>query len=283
MNHPSTPPRSRHNQSSNVVDDTLTFGPSLPSLNRKVTVEPATPQKNTSLTAPVTPSTVQKHQLNSSTNSMKNGIPLLLHPRNQQQAMFSPFNGLKSPEFVSQRRSSITKTNTDNDKILQNVSRILFPNKRESDDEESGTEDTQTFASQSSLLPPKRTKHHKEVPATPSDKLISFKLAEEWNNNSSKTGAADSDSEEEFINKGKLINPFESTKVPSRKLRNKRMQILKKENGRIDKEVTYLNKNGEIVKTKEVSDSAIKPKMLFEREIYENCSNTDFVDSDNDS
>lgn len=272
---PATPPRSRwaNVESSDVPKKPLVF-------------PPATPKKGTELTAPVTPSTVQKPQLFQHNNRLnfKNG-PFLQPPpeKNSINSINSPFNGLKSPEFTPMRRLSITNTTNLKKENLNTVSRVLFPTVTDSDiDNEDVVLLAPSIQSQSKR---KLQKTKSASPGTPTDKITNFELSKEWHN---KDYSVDDDSETEesnLISKEKISNPFLSNDVPTKEQRVMRKLQLLEEDPDLDKYITYVNKKGEKVKQRRVSRESqkLKPKMLFEDQIYnEDRSDLD-IDLDSNS
>ncbi|KAL3228448.1 Protein SIC1 [Nakaseomyces bracarensis] len=257
---PSTPPRSRQRRSESVLD---------------------TPKGAQQLGAPVTPSTVQKFK----------NVPSL------QQPFSTPFNGLKSPErspfpLGSARRGS--------------VKRSLFPREEEEEEEEQGHEErpvARSLFGAHSLLPAESTKpvqpllqvpklhidltsslegsaqeeeeedveaqirkYAKNVPGTPSDKVITYEMAQRWNNVSSKEGTTISDTEEDTVKPAALKNPFMDDTVLTKEERRARHQKLLSENPELESSITYVNKHGQVVKQRQLSredQSRYKPKALF--------------------
>lgn len=278
MNNPSTPPRSR---SKDTGTDTFNSGKPvfydnngpLPPLPKKFLGPPATPQKNTTHVAPVTPSTVNQV---TKTSTFKSG-PFLFPPQQQTSSISSPFNGLKSPEFTPCRRTSIPNigininnncSNSNESASLKKISRVLFPAEENSDEEVS------------SLLPPSRsfksiddfkTKQQKVSPGTPSHKITTFEQSQDWYNNSGNLDSSDEEEEESaFIKKTTLPNPFQSDIIADEETRAERKAQLLRENPDIEDTITYVNKRGQVVKQRKLSEGEkerFKPRMLFQDEL----------------
>lgn len=267
-NSPATPPRSRY---SNIEEDT--------EIIKRDSIFPSTPNKNNlSNNGPVTPSTVHKNIRNNKL-IFKNG-PFLQPPNLQQQNstntnINSPFNGLKSPEFTPLRRSSITSTNTStstaavNRNGLNSVSRVLFP------------QDTDEPARKKLNIPnillppstPKKIIQEEQQFNTPNDKITDFKLSKEWHNKDyidTDSDDNDNDNTNNIISNEPITNPFMSNDIPSKEQRVLRKMQLLQEDPNIDKYITYINKKGEIVKQRRLSNKSqqLKPKMLFEDQLY---------------
>ena len=149
---------------------------------------PSTPTKrSTGFKVPVTPSTIQKHQLSErqvQTQSQRSGSvnttpllhpPALLNPSIAASLINSPFNGLKSPEFVDERVSSpvlnVSNDNVKTDTVtstpkftsiaastsdvavtpsLKSVSRRLFPPADDGEDIESSRDNSSSSSTSKS-------------------------------------------------------------------------------------------------------------------------------------
>ncbi|CAI4942902.1 ANL_HP_G0079520.mRNA.1.CDS.1 [Saccharomyces cerevisiae] len=273
---PSTPPRSRGTRylaqpSGNTSSSALMQGQK-------------TPQKPSQNLVPVTPST---------TKSFKNAP--LLAPPNSSMGMTSPFNGLTSPQRSPFPKSSVKRTlfqfeSHDNGTVreeqepLGRVNRILFPTQQNVDID--AAEEGEV------LLPPSRPtsarqlhlslerdefdqthrkKIIKDVPGTPSDKVITFELAKNWNNNSPRNDAKSQESEDEediIINPVRVgKNPFASDELVTQEIRNERKRAMLRENPDIEDVITYVNKKGEVVEKRRLTDEEkrrFKPKALFQ-------------------
>ncbi|KZV09325.1 SIC1 [Saccharomyces cerevisiae] len=276
---PSTPPRSRGTRylaqpSGNTSSSVLMQGQK-------------TPQKPSQNLVPVTPST---------TKSFKNAP--LLAPPNSNMGMTSPFNGLTSPQRSPFPKSSVKRTlfqfeSHDNGTVreeqepLGRVNRILFPTQQNVDIDAAEEEEEEEV-----LLPPSRPtsarqlrlslerdefdqshrkKIIKDVPGTPSDKVITFELAKNWNNNSPKNDARSQESEDEediIINPVRVgKNPFASDELVTQEIRNERKRAMLRENPDIEDVITYVNKKGEVVEKRRLTDEEkrrFKPKALFQ-------------------
>ncbi|CAD6636977.1 BJ4_G0029980.mRNA.1.CDS.1 [Saccharomyces cerevisiae] len=276
---PSTPPRSRGTRylaqpSGNTSSSALMQGQK-------------TPQKPSQNLVPVTPST---------TKSFKNAP--LLAPPNSNMGMTSPFNGLTSPQRSPFPKSSVKRTlfqfeSHDNGTVreeqepLGRVNRILFPTQQNVDIDAAEEEEEGEV-----LLPPSRPtsarqlhlslerdefdqthrkKIIKDVPGTPSDKVITFELAKNWNNNSPKNDARSQESEDEediIINPVRVgKNPFGSDELVTQEIRNERKRAMLRENPDIEDVITYVNKKGEVVEKRRLTDEEkrrFKPKALFQ-------------------
>ncbi|AJV50199.1 Sic1p [Saccharomyces cerevisiae YJM1248] len=276
---PSTPPRSRGTRylaqpSGNTSSSALMQGQK-------------TPQKPSQNLVPVTPST---------TKSFKNAP--LLAPPNSNMGMTSPFNGLTSPQRSPFPKSSVKRTlfqfeSHDNGTVreeqepLGRVNRILFPTQQNVDIDAAEEEEEGEV-----LLPPSRPtsarqlhlslerdefdqthrkKITKDVPGTPSDKVITFELAKNWNNNSPKNDARSQESEDEediIINPVRVgKNPFASDELVTQEIRNERKRAMLRENPDIEDVITYVNKKGEVVEKRRLTDEEkrrFKPKALFQ-------------------
>ncbi|AJV82325.1 Sic1p [Saccharomyces cerevisiae YJM693] len=277
---PSTPPRSRGTRylaqpSGNTSSSALMQGQK-------------TPQKPSQNLVPVTPST---------TKSFKNAP--LLAPPNSSMGMTSPFNGLTSPQRSPFPKSSVKRTlfqfeSHDNGTVreeqepLGRVNRILFPTQQNVDIDAAEEEEEEGEV----LLPPSRPtsarqlhlslerdefyqthrkKIIKDVPGTPSDKVITFELAKNWNNNSPRNDAKSQESEDEediIINPVRVgKNPFASDELVTQEIRNERKRAMLRENPDIEDVITYVNKKGEVVEKRRLTDEEkrrFKPKALFQ-------------------
>lgn len=94
-------------------------------------------------------------------------------------------------------------------------------------------------------------------------------MAQEWNNSEHESADDLSDSEE--IVKGKsLYNPFQSEEVADESIRQQRKQLLLHENPDIEDVITYVNKKGDVVRRRHLSErekELYKPKRLFAEEL----------------
>lgn len=276
---PATPPASRGRRGSRPV---CSFEEALQ--ERKGQNEPQTPRREMQSRAPVTPST---------TRAFKHSVPSLGAPSLGNQAK-SPFRGFNSPEYTPHNQFSKNKAFAfEPPGELQNVSRVLFP----------ATSEGRSLISDSgsvplSLLPPKRPtsaprrlssdleeelqasddetsrKLSKRVPGTPSHKVITFDMAQEWNNTAEQV--SDSDDDElalgSSIKNKELENPFLVPNTADEELIQQRKQTLLRENPDIESVITYVNKKGDVVRRRQLSENEkerYKPKRLFAKEINE--------------
>ncbi|QLL31830.1 hypothetical protein HG536_0B06980 [Torulaspora globosa] len=276
---PATPPASRGGRGSRpnyALDEALQ--------GQKSVNEPQTPHRERQSHAPVTPST---------TRAFKHSIPLLGPPSLGNQSK-SPFKGFNSPEYTPQNQLSKNKAfSFEHPEELQNVSRVLFPAV-----DEGKSLSTGEAPAPSSLLPPRRPvasarrllgaslaeseesdeesphKLSKQVPGTPSHKVITFDMAEEWNN----ATAQRADSDDENLTPGSCIkdkeleNPFLAAGTADRKLIQQRKDALLRENPDIESVITYVNKKGDVVRRRQLSEDEkelYKPRRLFANEIEE--------------
>ncbi|CAI5304435.1 ASB_HP2_G0036530.mRNA.1.CDS.1 [Saccharomyces cerevisiae] len=276
---PSTPPRSRGTR--------YLAQPSGNTSSSALMQDQKTPQKPSQNLVPVTPST---------TKSFKNAP--LLAPPNSSMGMTSPFNGLTSPQRSPFPKSSVKRTlfqfeSHDNGTVreeqepLGRVNRILFPTQQNVDIDAAEEEEEGEV-----LLPPSRPtsarqlhlslerdefdqthrkKIIKDVPGTPSDKVITFELAKNWNNNSPRNDAKSQESEDEediIINPVRVgKNPFASDELVTQEIRNERKRAMLRENPDIEDVITYVNKKGEVVEKRRLTDEEkrrFKPKALFQ-------------------
>ncbi|CAI4045949.1 cyclin-dependent protein serine/threonine kinase inhibiting protein SIC1 SKDI_12G1300 [Saccharomyces kudriavzevii IFO 1802] len=279
---PSTPPRSRGTRY--LTQPNTNAGPN------GIIQAQRTPQKPSQNLVPVTPSTARPFK----------NAPLLAPP-NANMGMSSPFNGLTSPQRSPFPKPSVKRTlfqfeSHDNGIVreeqeqLGRVNRILFPNgHKQQDQDEDEDEDEDECEDDEVLLPPSRPtsarqlhlsigkdeseqahnrKIIKDVPGTPSDKVITFELAKNWNNYSPQNGSTSQDEEDVIVRPARVNkNPFLSDEVVTEEIRNERRRALLEENPDIDDVVTYLNKKGEIVEKRRLTNEEkrrLKPKALFQ-------------------
>lgn len=269
---PATPPRSRERRSSMVNEKEL------PHFETGL-APPETPHRTFQGRGPVTPSTT-------ATKSHKDlAAPFLCPPREK-----SPFKGFQSPEFTPFRELKEQQEQQEQfpPQELQKVSRVLFP-------KSSGDEIREDLSSSKpELLPPTRPtsrrnrkfssespneyksesfKQPKQTPGTPSDKLTSFELARKWHNDSDNDDDDDNDGDSDvLIRRMTPTNPFQSSSSVSEETRNSRKESLLKDNPDIEDVITYLNKDGEVVRRRRLSTvekESFKPRRLFTKELQE--------------
>lgn len=282
---PSTPPRSRSMMTEEPIHDNFSLSQHNP-MARKPTMPPATPQKNTGSDVPVTPSTIM--HMNNRDDHDNN---LLFKPG--QQSLLAPppqiakFNGLKSPEFSPMRRLSIpnnslmskpTTSSLSNNIEKANVSRVLFPTSFQSDDDDEDNFQVEE-EDEDRLLPPStppRSKHAKTTPGTPSHKIITTEQAKMWHNESHPSFLSSDDEDDDenvIISRKPMANPFMASSKPlTKEERHERHQKLVRENPDIENVVTYVNKQGEIVKQRTLTNkqrNRFQPRSLF------NCEDSD--------
>lgn len=271
---PATPPRSRSRRPTSSQIETL-----------KLHLGPETPLHSKKEAIPVTPATISVKQIG----------------KIEKPVTFSPSKCLKTPEYTPHR----SKPNFQSNVVIENpglkpVSRILFP----SHDTEQIVHKCQEGLPGLSdddisrlLLPPQKIKilestsrgscgeqindcdyrgngydptlFAKQVPGTPTDKIITFQLAEDWNNNSGVCISSDDEGEKDIIN-SEYLNPFLCDKVADNTLRNARRKELISKEPDITNSITYLDKNGKLVQKRELTpdeQERFKPKMLFKKEL----------------
>ncbi|QHS74822.1 Emp46p [Saccharomyces paradoxus] len=269
---PSTPPRSRGTR--------CLTQPSGNTSSNTIMQPQRTPQKPSQNLVPVTPST---------TKPFKN-VPLLAPP-NSNMGMTSPFNGLTSPQRSPFPKSSVKRTlfqfeSHDNGIVreeqesLGRVNRILFPTQQDADideDEEVLLPPSRPTSARQLRLSPERDeldqsyrkKIIKDIPGTPSDKVITFELAKNWNNYSPQNASSqESEDEEDIIIKPAQVgkNPFVSDELVTQDIRNERKKAMLRENPDIEDVITYVNKKGEVVEKRKLTDEEkrrFKPKALI--------------------
>lgn len=293
---PSTPPRSSVGISSRGKKGKETQD--IPDLR----LSPETPHRQSKFVAPVTPGTVSMKQQQQQQQLNSNRFRSPVHR--------SPFKGLKTPEYTPNNAGK-RKLDLQQPGELSNVSRVLFPSEEKQVPSLSVTgsgrlgskkqlsplifDNEDDVSVIGSLLPPKSMgsrsgifssfleeedldevtpqsrKQPKQVPGTPSDKIVTFQLAKDWNNNSGSCFSSDDgDDDETLIREQKLIDPFSSDDIPDKQTRLARKQQLLAENPELEETVTYVNKYGKTVKQRNLSkdeQERFKPQMLFAKEL----------------
>ncbi|CEP64965.1 cyclin-dependent protein serine/threonine kinase inhibiting protein SIC1 LALA0_S15e01376g [Lachancea lanzarotensis] len=109
-------------------------------------------------------------------------------------------------------------------------------------------------------------KEAKQTPGTPSDKVVTFELAKDWNNNSGSCISSDEEAEETMIKSKTLENPFDSGSVPSEETRRRRKEQLIQEYPELGSSIQYVDKRGKVVKERTLSpeeQERFRPRMLF--------------------
>ncbi|SCU79236.1 LAME_0A07866g1_1 [Lachancea meyersii CBS 8951] len=280
---PATPPRSRNRRGKGI-----TLEPPRPDL------VPMSPQHHTQASIPVTPGSVGAKPSSFQFNKLRS-------PRHR-----SPIRGLRTPEYTPVKPSESARKKLDFGEETQefrSVGRVLFP---ESNDGHSDrfqsrflapAPSTKTLQKAPQLLPPdfssimkdplcsKRAipeiyadawetdestdsprKGAKQTPGTPSDKIVTFELAKDWNNNSGSCLSSDEEDEETMIKSKSLKNPFESGSTPSEETRQRRKQLLLAENPDLESTIQYMDKKGKVVEERHLSSGEqerYRPRMLF--------------------
>ncbi|SCV02284.1 LAMI_0G17546g1_1 [Lachancea mirantina] len=271
---PATPPRSRNRRSARA------------GTNSKGFISPTTPHRLEEFENLLTPATSTRHK------------PVVL------EKLRSPIRGLKTPEYTpaklpSKRRLDAAK----GEDGFGSVSRVLFPTQNSSttpqltSSTESGTNRDSapqlllaeapalhyskcTGLEVSSVLEKQQDtkdvhstiKISKQTPGTPSDKIVTFEMANDWNNNSGSRFSSDEEGEEvdHQIRKTQLENPFESNDYADRETRSRRQKALLASDPQLKDKITCRDRLGNIVKerrlTKEEQEQ-FKPKALFTKEL----------------
>ncbi|SCV99700.1 LAFE_0B00584g1_1 [Lachancea fermentati] len=279
---PATPPRSR---SRRVKSSTLE--------PPKLQLSPTTPHRQGIFAAPVTPGTVTLKQKSNQFN------------RPSSPLHGSPLKGLKTPEYTPAKLTTKRRLELANEPgNLDSVSRVLFlGNSQELQDaklsDRKACSDKKSInhnlmATPPQLLPPvpsndafssflerqvfyEDTQSHssrkvaKQEPGTPSDKIVTFELAKDWNNNSGQCFSSDDEERgEELIKKATLKNPFASHEVADARTRRLRQKQLVSESPHLRDTVTYLNKSGQVAEERKLSkedQERFRPKALFTEEL----------------
>lgn len=172
--------------------------------------------------------------------------------------------------------------------VLKSVTPVSFPTKNlysilkennNSDDLTLNLNDFDELDFDYSPTKNNKKKIPKNVPGTPSDKIITFEKSEQLlisnlNKNKKKRNdsisSLDSNSSEHLITHSKLSNPFLSDSILSNEDVDNRKSILLKENPNIESTITYVNKNGNVIKTRQLNESQMekyKPRRLFTKEL----------------
>ncbi|CCH60737.1 hypothetical protein TBLA_0D02330 [Henningerozyma blattae CBS 6284] len=262
---PSTPPRVGHRRNS-IKTPTAVF-------NGKMI--PSTPQRGMSET-PVTPSTVQPFKQ----------PPLLFDnklPNLSNNDTKSPFKGLKSPEYTPRNKTSTNVTRQKRNLTasleaakpleLSHVSRVLFQDDTHptttsflapphnlfdilQDEEDAELQEEAATVLEEELIffqPTTRSKKlSKTVPGTPSHRITTFEITKNliYPEPSSLDFSSDEEDENDdgLIQKKALENPFISAKVISKEELLIRKNQLLEENPDIENVITYLNKDGVVIK-----------------------------------
>lgn len=277
---PATPPRSRDNRTN--AKSTTKFEGGL--VQAKKEAHPETPHKASNLQVPVTPSTARH---------LKQSVPSLVAP-SAGSSKKSPFKGFNSPEYTPQFDSAKNRPlQFEQQKGLQNVSRVLFPT---SDDEEAHDSGVLPSRDQCLLLPPNRPtstrrkhssdsllnaesdyhrmqhKQSKQVPGTPSHKIVTFEMAEDWHNPVLKSDDLDDDDTDILSSGSAPGNPFQTSDVYDENMRQARKKSLLMEHPDIEDVITYVDKHGDVIRRRQLSEQEkqmYKPKRLFAKELQE--------------
>lgn len=277
---PATPPRSRDDRTN--VKSTSKFG--VGSVQHKKTPHPETPHKASDLLGPVTPSTARH---------FKQPVPSLAAPSAGSYKK-SPFKGFNSPEYTPQVDAAKNRPlQFEQQRGLQNVSRVLFPT---SDDEEAQNCGVLPSREQCLLLPPNRPtptrrkhssdlllnteddysrtqhKQSKQVPGTPSHKIVTFEMAQKWHDPALKVDDLDDDDTDILSEGSPLRNPFQTSDVYDESIRQARKKSLITEHPDIENVITYVDKHGNVARRRQLSEQekeTYKPKRLFAKELKE--------------
>ncbi|KAM3161290.1 Protein SIC1 [Lachancea thermotolerans] len=119
--------------------------------------------------------------------------------------------------------------------------------------------------------PPRATEVPPEqAPSTPSDKIVTFDLAKDWNNNSSRCFSSDEEPDEISIRGKVLENPFADHIVADEETRRRRQELLLAEEPALQDTVSYIDKKGETSKKRHLNaeeQERFRPRMLFEQHL----------------
>ncbi|SCU83545.1 LADA_0C12068g1_1 [Lachancea dasiensis] len=113
-------------------------------------------------------------------------------------------------------------------------------------------------------------KEARQMPGTPSDKIVTFELAKDWNNNSRSCFSSDEEGEEPMVRQKTLANPFDDNSTASEETRRRRQELLIAENPSIGNTIQYVDKNGKLAKERRLSPEEQKrfqPRRLFTKEL----------------
>ncbi|CUS22770.1 LAQU0S06e05622g1_1 [Lachancea quebecensis] len=109
-----------------------------------------------------------------------------------------------------------------------------------------------------------------QAPSTPSDKIVTFDLARDWNNNSSRCFSSDEEPDETSIQGKILENPFDDHIFVDEETRRRRQELLLAEDPTLQDTVTYVDKKGEASRKRHLSSEEqerFRPRMLFEQHL----------------
>lgn len=260
---PSTPPRARGNSSSSKAASQ----PQVSYNKQKKANFFETPHKSSLPIGPVTPSTVTQLKRQ----------PVLEPPTS---IFTASFRGLESPEYTPHRDTNKRPLTFGSNNEFHDISKVLFPGEN--------NEELESAV----LLPPTRTtstiddpfrmsddmmeeqepniKLAKQVPGTPSHKVITYEMAEQWHNTVDATDSLDE--EDTIITEQTVENPFVSDRIVTANERLIRKNILLQENPELPNKITYINKQGKPVRQRTLSEQdkeLYKPKRLFAKELDE--------------
>ncbi|SCU77243.1 LAFA_0A00452g1_1 [Lachancea sp. 'fantastica'] len=121
-------------------------------------------------------------------------------------------------------------------------------------------------------------KEAKQTPGTPSDKIVTFELAKDWNNNSGSCISSDEEADEPVIKSKALENPFDSGSTPSEETRRRRKELLIQEYPALENTIQYVDRRGKVVKERTLSpqeQERFRPRMLFADKLDKGTGNQD--------
>lgn len=169
---------------------------------------------------------------------------------------------LPPPQQRQQQQQQRQQTNG----LLQDAPALLLPPSSASKafasilDEPLSEEDISSWQTSD---PP--AKISKQTPGTPSDRIVTFELARDWNNNSSSCFSSDEEDQETCIRQKTLENPFESHCVLDEETRRRRQELLLAHDPSLKDTVVYLDKKGKVTKERHLTpeeQSKFQPKKL---------------------
>ncbi|SCU91136.1 LANO_0D10858g1_1 [Lachancea nothofagi CBS 11611] len=292
---PATPPRSRNRRAGKSV----MLEPPRPEMF------PMSPQRQPHLTAPVTPGSVGTKPNMSHFNRLRS--PLHRSPaRGLRTPEYTPMKpsesvrkkldfGEETEDLQSVGRVLFPETSDANpqrsqngflapgpaSRLLQGAPGLLPPSStskafsfilEDQVDDERPISNVDTIDWDSDSLLHAR-KVAKQTPSTPSDRIVTFELAKDWNNNSQSCFSSDEEVEETSITQKSLENPFVDSSVPSEETRRRRKELLIAEHPGIEDTIQYVDKNGKVVKERHLTaeeQQRFRPRKLFAEELARN-------------